>query len=224
MKRLIFDIETIGADFTKLDKASQQYILRWAKNAQERREAKEQLALSPFTGEIIAIGLLDFDTSQGGVYFQAPKAKALKEWVENDVRFVPSTEKEILERFWAVVKNYQQVVTFNGRSFDAPYILIRSMAHGLKATKNLVPNRYAPDLHCDLKDQLQFYGALSRGFNFHLACRALGIASPKANGITGYDVPKLFKKKKYELIARYCLDDVRATKRLFQKWRQLWSN
>ncbi len=223
MKRLIFDIETIGAEFKALDKGTQEFVLRYAKTKAEKQTEIERLGLSPFTGQIVAIGLMDYDTGQGGVYFQTPKAKQLVERIEEGVKYVPGSEQQILERFWDVVKNYQQVITFNGRSFDAPYIYIRSLALGVAATKDLMPNRYSTVAHVDLKDQLQFYGAMNARFSFHTVCRTFGIESPKDNGVTGLDVPILFKKKQYEKIARYCMDDVRATRELYAKWLSLWA-
>lgn len=223
MKRLIFDIETIGLEFKALDKGTQEFVLRYAKTKADKQTEIERLGLSPFTGRIVAIGLMDYDTGQGGVYFQTPKAKELIEKIEDGVKYVPGSERQILERFWDAVKNYQQVITFNGRSFDAPYIYIRSLALGVAATKDLMPNRYSTVAHVDLKDQLQFYGAMNARFSFHTVCRAFGIGSPKDNGVTGLDVPILFKKKQYEKIARYCMDDVRATRELYAKWLALWA-
>jgi hypothetical protein len=72
--------------------------------------------------------------------------------------------------------------------------------------------------HIDLQDQLTFYGAVRRKPSLHLACRAFGIKSPKAEGITGDDVKKLFKDKEYLKIARYNSGDLQATKELYEKW------
>lgn len=221
MKHLIFDIETIGFNFEKLDQKSQEYITHFAKTTAEEDAAKERLALSPFTGEIVAIALLDYDTAKGGVYFQAPQSKDCRENTKKGIHYLPANEQGILKQFWQIVQKYDQVITFNGRSFDAPFIYIRSLVYGIKSTKNLVPNRYYSNEHLDLMDRLKFFGASRANFNFHLACRALGIKSPKDNGVTGLDVPELFKNKKYEKIARYCLDDVIATKELYEKWLRL---
>jgi hypothetical protein len=49
-------------------------------------------------------------------------------------------------------------------------------------------------------------------------CQALGIQSSKTNGVTGYEVGGLFKEGHYDDIARYCMDDVRATAELFAIW------
>jgi hypothetical protein len=73
--------------------------------------------------------------------------------------------------------------------------------------------------HVDLFDQLTFYGALRRKGGLHLWCRAFGIKSPKAEGITGDDVGRLFEEKKFKDIARYNAGDLRATRDLYQYWK-----
>ena len=77
---------------------------------------------------------------------------------------------------------------------------VRSAVHKIKATKDLMSNRYLNSqkfgaTHIDLFDQLTFYGAVRRKGGLHLWCRAFGITSPKAQGVTGDDVANLFKEK-----------------------------
>ena len=56
--------------------------------------------------------------------------------------------------------------------------------------------------------------------NLHLWSRAFGISSPKAQGVTGDDVGKLFKQKKYLEIAKYNVGDLNATKELYEYWQK----
>jgi hypothetical protein len=51
-----------------------------------------------------------------------------------------------------------------------------------------------------------------------LFCKAYGIESPKASGIAGDDVAKLFSEKRYKDIALYNSRDVNATALLYEKW------
>ena len=218
MPRLVFDIETVGTDFQALDKKSQEYLLQFAESPNEEEEAKERLSFSPLTGEIVAIGILNPDTDRGAVYFQAPGESA-KESEENGVQYFPASEKEILQNFWEVASHYDQFVTFNGRAFDGPFIMVRSAILKVKPTRNLVPYRYGDD-HIDLLDRLTFFGAVRRKMSLHMWCKAFNISSPKDKGVTGDDVGKLFREKQYTDIARYCFDDVRATKELFSYWEK----
>lgn len=214
--KIVFDIETIGADFETLDEKSQEYLLKYAKDEAEKEEIKSQrLGLYPVTGEIVAIGMYNPDTERGAVYFQSPEEE-IAPYVKKSVEYSTGAEKEILEKFWADIKNYNQFVTFNGRGFDCPFLMMRSAILGVKPTRNLMPNRYYMT-HIDLMDQLTFYGAF-RKFNLDFYAKSFGIKSPKEGGITGLDVKPFFKEKKYREIAEYCAGDVIATAELFAIW------
>lgn len=223
MARLVFDIETVGVEFDSLDQTSQASLLRYAQTPDEEEEIKQHTGFSPLTGQIVAIGILNPDTDKGAVHFQAPGVN-LETPTEDgseraSVQYIPGTEKEILEEFWSVIGRYDQFVTFNGRSFDCPYILVRSAILGVRPSRNLMPNRYY-DAHIDLLDRLSFFGAVRRPGNLHLWCQAFGITSPKDKGITGDDVTRLFKEGEYLNIARYCFDDIKATAELFRRWEK----
>jgi len=216
MSRVIFDIETVGKDFKSLDRSIQEYLLRYAETEDEKAEIKDRLSFYPLTGEIVTIGLLDTDTQKGKVFFQNI-GDPLLPFEEDNVLYQTGTEKEILEKFWAVIKGYDQFITFNGRGFDCPFILIRSAVHRIKPRRDLMPNRYS-DTHIDLLEQLTFYGASRRRFSLDMWCRTFGIKSPKEGGITGDEVKELFKAGRHLDIARYCVGDLRATKELLFYW------
>ena len=215
-RKIIIDIETIGEDFDSLDEMSQEYVVRFAKSEEEIKAAKEGLGLSPVTGEIVAIGMLNPETDRGAVFYQAPEV--LQAPTEEDgIEYIPDTEAGILRRFWDAVRHYDQVITFNGRGFDAPYLIIRSAVHRIRPSKELMPNRYSL-AHADLLDLLTFYGAVRRKFSLHMWCRVFDIESPKQAGVTGYEVPELFRRREYLTIAKYCAGDLFATKKLFEYW------
>ncbi len=216
MHRIIFDIETVGKDFESLDKPIQEYLLKYAESENEKEEIKDRLSFYPLTAEIVTIGLLDPDTQKGYAFFQTA-GDPLLPFEEDNVLYETGTEKEIIDKFWNIIRNCNQFITFNGRGFDCPFILVRSAVHKIKPKKDLMPNRYS-DIHIDLLDQLTFYGASRRKFNLDMWCRAFGIKSPKEDGITGYEVKDLFRAGKCLDIARYCMGDIRATKELLNYW------
>jgi uncharacterized protein YprB with RNaseH-like and TPR domain len=216
MSRIIFDIETVGKDFESLDKATQEYLLKYAETEDEKEEIKDRLSFYPLTAEIVTIGLLNPDTQKGIVFFQNA-GDPLLPFEEENVRYETGTEKEILEKFWDVIKGHDKFITFNGRGFDCPFILIRSAVHRIRPKKDLMPNRYN-DTHIDLLDQLTFYGASRRRFSLDMWCRTFGIKSPKEDGITGYEVKDLFKAGRYIDIAKYCVGDLKATAELLSIW------
>jgi DNA polymerase elongation subunit (family B) len=218
MGRVIFDIETVGIDFESLDPSTQNYMLRFAETEDDEERIKESLSFYPLTGEIVAIGMLNPDSQKGAVYFQTPNDLLLP-FEENGIRYECGTEKEILEKFWSAIKSYDQFITFNGRSFDCPFIMIRSAVNRIKPTRDLMPNRYN-GCHIDLLDQLTFFGASKRRFSLDMWCKTFNIKSPKADGITGLDVKDLFKAGKYIDIAKYCAGDLFATRELLLIWEQ----
>ena len=218
MARIIFDIETVGRDFESLDQTMQEYLLRYAETDDEKEEVKDRLSFYPQTAEIVTIGLFDPDAGKGLAFFQTT-GEPLLPFEEDNVRYETGTEKEIIEKFWNVIKTCTQFITFNGRGFDCPFILIRSAVHKIKPTKDLMPNRYNAS-HVDLLDQLSFFGASRRRFNLDTWCRTFGIKSPKEDGITGYEVKDLFKAGRHLDIARYCVGDLRATSGLLSYWEK----
>lgn len=229
---LVFDIETVGEEWDALDETTQHNLAWYVQEssrdekelAYEMKELQEGLGLSPLTGFIVAIGVYDIEQEKGAVYYSAPDL-AFAEREEGGIRYVPMTEKEMLEQFWKVAAVCTEFVSFNGRGFDAPFLAIRSMVHGVVPTKDLLSNRYLSlqrgCAHIDLMDQLTFYGAARFKKSLHLFCRALGIESPKAGGTTGDDVATLYREQKYEDIARYNAGDLRATAALYVRWKSL---
>ncbi len=219
MPCLIFDIETVGVEFDSLDNKSQEQLLRFAETPEEVEMVKEGLGFSPLTGRIVAIGVLNPETNKGAVYFLDPEGK-LENKEDGNAQYIPhKTEKELLKSFWDAAAHYDQFVTFNGRSFDSPYILIRSAISKVKPTANLMPNRYY-DQHIDLLDRLTFFGAVRRKGNLHMWCKAFNIESPKSKGVSGDDVAGLFREKKYMTIAEYCFGDLLATEKLYEYWER----
>jgi DNA polymerase elongation subunit (family B) len=216
MSKIIIDIETIGFDFESFDQKSQEYLLKFSETDEEREDAKKRLGLYPLTGEIVTIGLLNPETMKGTVLFQDNGLGAEK-FEENGLVFESGTERELLEKFWNIVKGYEQVITFNGRGFDGPFLMTRSAVHKIQAKKNLLGYRYDARKHCDLLDQLTFYGAV-RKFNLDFYAKSFGIKSSKDEGIDGSMVGELYKAGKFLDIARYCARDLVTTKELYEYW------
>jgi len=233
MATLVFDIETSALPLENFDEAQQEYLFREAvKIADEparetkRSEIKQFMSLWPFTSQVVCIAMLNAETQRGQVQF-------LAEDFEEDageagpVEFMPcADEVELLTAFWDVAKHYDNVVTFNGRGFDVPFIYLRSALLNVPISrKNWLGYRFATEPHCDLAEQLTFYSVsgrdgAARRFNLDFYCKAFGIESPKSHGVTGTDVGILLAEKKFREIAEYCLRDVRATVELYKIWKE----
>ncbi len=228
---LVFDIETVGERWDELDDTTQHNLSWYLRESTrtdeefeyEMKELKEGLGLSPLTGFIVAIGVYDTERGKGAVYYE-DRGERSEPREEDGIKYEAMNEKEMLEQFWRVAAVCTEFVSFNGRGFDAPFLVIRSMVHGVTPTKDLLSNRYISlqrgCMHVDLMDQLTFYGAARFRKSLHLFCRALGIESPKAGGTTGDDVAALFAEKKFLTIARYNAGDLRATAALYERWQE----
>jgi hypothetical protein len=216
--RLVIDIETIGFDFEALPEKIQDYLLQYAKTEEEKEEIKNKLGLSPLTGEIVAIGMFNPDTQKGKMFFQNNGGEQV-EFEERGIFYQSGTEKQLLEHFWSTVSRYDQIITFNGRAFDVPFLMLRSTKHSVRPTRNLLGYRYEFQRHCDLLDQLTFYGAM-RKFRLDFYAKFFEIRSSKDEGIDGSMVSHLYETGKYLEIARYCARDLETTKELYDCWEK----
>jgi DNA polymerase elongation subunit (family B) len=233
MAKLVFDIETSALPLENFDDVQREYLLREVEKipdetarASRREEVLRQFNLWPFTAQVVCIAMLNADSQRGQVLFLAEDFD--DEAKESDpVRFVPcADEAELLAAFWDVAKHYDEIVTFNGRGFDVPFLYLRSAILNVPISKkNWLGYRFATEPHCDLAEQFTFYNVsgrdgAARKFNLDFYCKAFGIDSPKAHGVTGMDVSALLAEKKFREIAEYCLRDVRATVELYRIWKE----
>jgi DNA polymerase elongation subunit (family B) len=233
MPRLVFDIETSALPLESFDETQREYLLRDAERladegARETRRAEilRQFNLWPFTAQVVCIAMLNVETARGQVLFLAEDFEADAGESEH-VQFRPcADEMELLAGFWDVARKYEHIVTFNGRTFDVPFIYLRSAVLDVPISrKDWLGYRFQTEPHCDLAEQLTFYGVsgregAARRFNLDFYCKVFGIESPKSHGVTGLDVNRLLAEQRYRDIAEYCLRDVRATLQLYLVWKE----
>ena len=224
MRRIVFDIETCAYPFESLAENQREYLLRYADKEPdpEKRQimiddAVRYTSLYPYTSKCIVIGIYDIEKEKSYVYYESQKKE---EWTSEDgkVQYKGLPEKEILESFWRIAKQVDQFITFNGRNFDVPFVMIRSAMLGVKVSKNLMGYRYS-DEHIDLLEQFTFYG-LTRKFNLDFYCQSFGIESPKSKDISGMEVKNLYEAGRIKDIAVYCAEDVNATSKLYKIWNE----
>jgi 3'-5' exonuclease len=233
MAKLVFDIETSALSLDQFDEAQKEYLFRECgriadetARSTRRGEIEQQCSLWPFTAQVVCIAMLNADSGRGKVLFVAPDHQE-PPGQPAPVEFVSfPDEAELLTGFWDLARHYQTIVTFNGRGFDVPFIYLRSALLGVPiARKDWLGYRYQTEPHCDLAEQLTFYGVsgrdgAARRFNLDFYCKAFGIDSPKSHGISGLDVSSLLAAGRHRDIAEYCLRDVQATVLLYQIWRE----
>ncbi len=242
---LVFDIETIPVGWDTLSESQQEYLLRRKESDEEQEQAKKEMALSPMTAHVVCIGLQMMKTNEAGSYnLLKRKAYSLDTAVpEGESRVVTlatgdectlCSEKDILGHFWNIFDAHDRrfkdvhLVSFNGRNFDAPFLMLRSALLGVKPSRNLMSGtKFNYQLHTDLIDELTFYNpsayGATRRYNFDFFARAFGLQSPKAEGIDGSKVSEFFEKGRIEEITEYCLRDVDTTWKLFEIWKKYLS-
>ena len=234
---LIFDIETIPQDFETLSQSQQEYILRNAESEEDKEKKKSEMALSPITARVICIGLQimehrnnSFVQLKRGAYSlddNLMDGERIADTLSNGDDCYFTNEKTMMENFWQRLKDNENIhlISFNGRNFDAPFLMLRSALLGIRPSRNLMSGtKFNYPYHTDLIDELTFYmpsayGA-TRRFNFDFFTRAFGVTSPKSEGIDGSKVSQYFQEGKIKEIAEYCLRDVTATWELYKIWRE----
>lgn len=219
MKKLVIDIETVGTPWEEHDPYVREFLLRGLSEG-EAEEAKRSGGLSPFRGKIIAIGIVNLDEGLSCVLYEVPGQVELRKETIGSLTYFSGSEKQILETFWKFFEPDSRFISFNGRQFDGPFLMIRSAVHGIAPKRDLVGYRYVLHPNCDLREALTFCGSVNTRqvrFNLDLACKAFGVQTPKAEGLDGKAVEGMYRAGRHEDIARYCLEDVKSTAELYKK-------
>jgi predicted PolB exonuclease-like 3'-5' exonuclease len=139
---------------------------------------------------------------------------------EGNRTMISGTEKQILEKFWEFFDSDSRFISFNGRQFDGPFLMIRSAVNGVLPKRDLVGYRYGFHPNCDIREALNFFGTTNNKqfkFNLDLACKLFGVETSKSEGIDGRSVESWYRAGRHREIADYCLEDVRATAQLYEK-------
>ncbi|MGB9701537.1 MAG: 3'-5' exonuclease [Candidatus Kapaibacteriota bacterium] len=229
---IAFDIETSAVPYESLSPSQQEYLIRNAKSPEEEQKKKEEMALYPYTSQVVTIGMKliekqDEEFINKSVVALMNNAEMDEDTEpiiteENNIIYIQANEKKILEIFWKTIDKYKKctLISFNGRNFDAPFLMLRSAVLEIMPTRNLMEGtKFNYSNHIDLIDELTFYSNSTYGptrkFNFDFFTRAFGLTSPKSEGVDGSHVGDLFRNKEYKTIADYCLRDVEATWALY---------
>lgn len=143
-------------------------------------------------------------------------------------------ERCLLEEFLEFLNSKEvRLVSFNGRGFDLPVVLLRAMRYNLSVfsyyevhnstqTKNKWENyraRYSEYWHTDLLDSLGHFGSV-RTLNLDGVCKMLGIVGKY--DVSGGDVYRLYyEHNALDKINAYCQSDVLNTYWLYLKYTLL---
>lgn len=219
MKKLVIDIETVGTPWEELDAYVREYLIKGLSDG-DAEETRRAGGLSPFRGRIIAIGVINIEDGRSCAMYEVPGQTQLSIEKAGQRTYISGSEKQILEKFWEFFEGDSRFITFNGRQFDGPFLMIRSAINGIVPKRDLVGYRYGFHPNCDLREALNFFGTTNARqfkFNLDLACKVFGVETSKGEGLDGRSVETWYRAGRHREIADYCLDDVRATCELYEK-------
>ena len=163
----------------------------------------------PYAHRPIVVGCVLLERSGGG--WRPVRVGAISSAVERDV----------LGRFAAhLAATMPTLVTWNGRRFDLPVLMLRSMRLGIPSawyyTGRDFRYRYTEAGHCDLADAMSDYGA-SPPLNLDGCAKLIGLPG-KHGPIDGAGVGRAFEEGRLDEIARYCISDAVQTAFLWLRW------
>jgi hypothetical protein len=219
MKKLVIDIETVGTPWEELDPYVREYMMKGLSEG-DAEEARRAGGLSPFRGKIVAIGVIRLDDGRSCALYEMPGQTEVNVERVGARTYISGTERQILEKFWEFFDSDSRFISFNGRQFDGPFLMIRSAINGIVPKRDLVGYRYGFHPNCDLREALNFFGTVNARqfkFNLDLACKAFGVETSKSEGVDGRSVETWYRAGRHREIADYCLEDVRATAELYEK-------
>lgn len=213
----VVDIETVGAPWSTLDEKTREYLQGRASSEAEKEAVSHRLGLDPGTGRVIVIGMQNITANKGGMFVEG-KSRGWIDGGPSGFKRFDGDEREMLTEFWRMLgSNAGRVVTYNGRQFDGPYLMLRSAMLGVAPSMNLAGYRYSMRPHCDLAEVLTFHGATRPMYSLDYWCRRFGITSPKEEGLDGSRVQEYYDTGRIQDIVEYCARDVIATAQLYER-------
>jgi predicted PolB exonuclease-like 3'-5' exonuclease len=219
MKKLVIDIETVGLPWEEHDPYVREYLIKGLSDG-DAEETRRAGGLSPFRGRVVTIGVINIEDGRSCALYEVPGQTELIVEKAGPRTYISGTEKQILEKFWEFFDSDARFISFNGRQFDGPFLMIRSAVNGVLPKRDLVGYRYGFHPNCDIREALNFFGTTNNKqfkFNLDLACKLFGVETSKSEGIDGRSVETWYRAGRHREIADYCLEDVRATAQLYEK-------
>ncbi len=226
---IVFDIETLGLELEDLPEEERNYLLEGIERYNQKEEdIKKKMSFWALTAHVISICLYKPEEGKATVLYvssqdrneevDTPYGILLHKRSFSIGKGLEEAERAIIEEFWEYISGSEgfkyKLVSFNGKGFDAPFLMLRSVVLGLEAKRNLFGKGRG---HIDLMEVLTFYGT-TRRYKLDFVCRKLGIESPK-EGVDGSKIKELFHSGEYERIAEYNLRDVLAINAVFERFR-----
>lgn len=219
MSRLTLNIETIGDPtlppelLPNIDEyeapsnyKDQQKIAEYKLNAMRGDVGK--FSLSPLTGKIICASWQYTDTNGASEVIQT---------------IIDENESEILKGIASAIISHQHefpvIVTYNGISFDIPFIVTGFARHNVPVPPHFTArdllNKYGTD-HIDVYAYLSSFGVNKRGTLTDWSAR-FGIELPYGKGSM---IADWYRLGEWDSIRKHCESNVRCTDALYVRLKQ----
>ncbi|MFO1053409.1 MAG: ribonuclease H-like domain-containing protein [Planctomycetota bacterium] len=214
---LVFDIETVpDTGIRDMPPTIVKALTEYGK----RKDVDESLVrgLSPFFAKVVSLAFAEGDGDDDASIeaLVVPRGESERSGLPDWAHAVD--EATLLHSFWSLAAAAETVVTYNGFGFDVPFLVGRSLMHGIPARVDLLSQRYKLRPHLDL---LEILGQRGRGpSNLDVVCWALDIQSPKGE-MDGSMVAPAYESGRIAEIATYNREDVRATRTVYRRVRDL---
>ena len=225
MADCVFDIETAPLPDVQI---SPSWVAKLEQEAvEDGADWHEKLGLYALSARVVVIAMLNPDTGRGVVLYDHEHGPIAAADFESppavELTLIGGDETEVLSQFWTHVARYRRVITFNGRGFDVPFLMQRSLVREVPISVDLMPPRfYLNRNHLDLQDLLSQFRA-TRPYGLAAWAEAIGASSPKEGSVAGAEVGAAFAAGRTREIAEYCARDVVATAKLAEKTLRLWA-
>jgi hypothetical protein len=213
-RTLVFDIETVPAfERRELPPTVAEALSGYANR--KDMEPGAVMGMSPFFGKVVSLAVGEGEAEDDEVSVLAVPPEGVE--VTDAPKWLRlMSEADLLRAFWALASRAETVVSFNGRGFDVPFLVTRSMIHGIPARVDLLSQRFALRPHLDL---WEIVGGRGNGpSKLDVVCWALGIESPKET-MDGSMVAPAYERGEIVEIATYNRHDVRATSAVYRRVR-----
>ena len=168
-------------------------------------------------GKIIP-NINDFDTFFRNTSFQGEFGRILciGYAIDNEpADCISGDEKEMLRKFWGLAKDANLFIGHNVMDFDLKFIYKRSVILNVRPSRDLSFARYRNNPIFDTMHEWEKWSG--KGTGLHRLTLAMGLASPKEEGIDGSKVYDYFLAGKTNEIFEYCKRDVEATRKVYNR-------
>ncbi len=122
---------------------------------------------------------------------------------------IDEDEKKVLQEFWNMITEEDEIITFNGDGFDIPFLIKRSLINNIKIKKI--------GKSIDLKKVANSFFFSYNKFEKGKLCDWAEIMGMKVETENGSNMPQYYKDKMWTVIKDHCKEDTIITKALYDR-------